>query len=145
MGVDLGTARIGVALCDPDQRLATSLTVLVREGDPAADRRALVRLAAEEEVVGVVVGLPLSLDGSVGPAARGALDEVAQLARALPGTAVDTVDERFTTVAAYQALGGAAGGRRRRVAARQQVDAVAAAILLQSWLDQRAAARSAER
>ncbi|MGH9123601.1 MAG: Holliday junction resolvase RuvX [Acidimicrobiales bacterium] len=172
MGIDLGAVRIGIALSDDGQRLATTVTTMVRKGDQEADRAALLQLVEAEEVVGVVVGLPLSLDGTVGPAARSALDEVAQLAGALRGVAVETVDERFTTVAAYQAMGagpgagrggptgpraggrsgsgragrGSGGGRRRRqVAARQQVDSVAAAILLQSWLDRRGGAGSAGR
>jgi len=80
------------------------------------------------------VGLPLSLDGSVGPAAQRVLDEVAELARTL-GLPVETVDERFTTVTAEQQLraSGVAGRERARV-----IDQVAAAVLLQAWLDRRA-------
>jgi putative Holliday junction resolvase len=79
----------------------------------------------------VVVGLPLSMDGSVGPAAEAALDEVGALRQALP-VPVETWDERLTTVSAERSL------RERGVRARDQrrtVDQVAAAVLLQSWLD----------
>lgn len=138
LGFDLGSVRIGVAITDTHQRVASALQVVARSGDPVADRRAMTLLVAEEEAVGAVVGLPLSLDGSVGPAAQAVLDEVELLAAAL-GVPIATVDERFTTVAANQAL--RAGGQRGRKA-RQRVDAVAATLLLQSWLERRHAARS---
>lgn len=137
LGLDLGSARIGVAITDTHQRVATGLRVVARGSDVAADRRALALIVAEEEVAGVVVGLPLSLDGSVGPAARTVLVEVELLGPAL-AVPIDTVDERFTTVAANQAL--RAGGRRGQKA-RQRVDEVAATLLLQSWLERRQAAR----
>jgi putative Holliday junction resolvase len=163
LGVDLGTVRIGVAISDRQQRVATALTTLARGQDRTEDRRALARVAADEEVVAVIVGLPMSLDGSLGPAARAALDEVSQLGKLLEssGVAVDTVDERFTTVAAYQALRSPAssgktspdqGGRQKAgragrsrtpgPKARQHVDEVAAALLLQSWLDRRLAVKA---
>lgn len=141
LGFDLGSARIGVAISDSDQRMASTLRVLSRSGDPAADRRTLALIVAEESAAGAVVGLPLSLDGSVGPAARSTLVEVDALGAVL-GVALDVVDERFTTVAANQAL--RAGGHRGR-SARKRVDAVAATVLLQSWLDRRRALRSAAR
>jgi putative holliday junction resolvase len=143
LGFDLGSARIGVAISDVHQRVASALRVVARSGDPAVDRRALALLAAEEEVAGVVVGLPLSLDGSAGPAARAVLAEVEALGRDI-GVPVETVDERFTTVVANQAL--RSGGQRGRKAGqrgRERVDAVAANLLLQSWLERRQAARGA--
>ncbi len=83
-----------------------------------------------------MVGLPLSLDGSIGPAARSVLDEADGLADAA-GIAVELHDERFTTVTAARSLqGGGARGRRTRKS-RQLVDQVAAAVMLQSWLDGR--------
>lgn len=137
LGFDLGSARIGVAITDTHQRVASALQVLARSGDRAADRRAMARFVAEEQAVGAVIGLPLSLDGSVGPAAQAVLDEV-ELLGAVLGVPVATVDERFTTVAANQAL--RAGGQRARQA-RLRVDSVAATILLQSWLERRVVAR----
>jgi putative Holliday junction resolvase len=139
LGFDLGSVRIGVALSDTHQRVASARDVVVRGRDAGADRRGLARLVAEEEAVGVIVGLPLSLDGSVGPAARAILDEVAVLEPVL-GVPVETVDERFTTVAAHQSL--RAGGRRGPKA-RQGVDSIAAALLLQSWLERRISAQEA--
>jgi putative Holliday junction resolvase len=133
LGIDLGTVRIGVAVSDAGQRLATGLTVITRSGDAGADRQAVARLVAAEDAVAVVVGLPRSMDGSLGPAARAALEEVDRLEEqlALP---VEAYDERLTTVAATQAL--RAGGTRGR-AVRGVVDQVAAAVMLQSWLDGR--------
>jgi putative holliday junction resolvase len=141
VGFDLGSARIGVAISDSHQRVASALDFVAVTGDVAANRRTLSRLVAEEEAVGVVVGLPLSLDGSVGPAARAVLDEIDALTPLLGGLAVETVDERFTTVAAHQAL--RAGGRRGSKA-RQRVDSAAATLLLQSWLDRRLGAASSD-
>jgi len=131
LGLDLGSRRIGVAVSDPEGRVATPVEVVARSGDQARDRRRLVALAGEWEAECIVVGVPFSLDGSIGPAAEAALGEVAAL-RAEAGVAVETVDERFTTVTAAQALREAGVPGRR---SRQVIDAVAAAVLLQSWLD----------
>jgi putative Holliday junction resolvase len=128
LGVDLGAVRVGVAVSDSSQSVATPLTTLSRSGDLGS---LLDRLVQEEEAVAIVVGLPLSLDGSVGPAALGVLDEVNKL-RQRVGVPVETYDERFTTVTASRAL--QATGRRGRKG-RQVVDQVAAAVMLQAWLD----------
>jgi putative holliday junction resolvase len=133
LGIDLGTVRIGVAVCDRGQRLATGLAVITRSGDPNTDRRAVARLVADEDAVAVVVGLPRSMDGSLGPAARAALEEVDRLDEEL-AVPVEAYDERLTTVTATQVL--RAGGTRGR-AVRGVVDQVAAAVMLQSWLDGR--------
>jgi putative Holliday junction resolvase len=135
LGLDLGERRIGVALSDPGRVLASPLTVLERRGgDRAADHRTVVELAREHEADTVVVGLPLSLDGTVGRAAQQVLDEVEQLrAVAEPaGLGVEVHDERLTTVTAEQAL---VEARMRREARRRLVDKVAAAVMLQGWLD----------
>jgi putative Holliday junction resolvase len=137
LGVDLGARRIGLALSDPLGVLAGPLTVLQRTGDPAADHAAILAAAVENEAVRIVVGLPLSLStGRVGPAAKATLAEVAELterAAALdPPPVVETYDERLTTVTAQRSL--ATGGVRARDR-RAVVDKVAAAVMLQSWLD----------
>lgn len=131
LALDLGSKRIGVALSDGDRRVATPLTVLHRTKDRQADHRRIRELVEEWEASAVVVGLPKSLDGSLGPAARGVLAEVEQLAATL-GVPVETYDERLTTVTAERQLRelDLTGPRRRQV-----VDAVAAAVLLQAWLD----------
>jgi len=134
VGVDLGTRRVGLARSDPSGRLASPWRVLHRTGDHAADRRALAEAVQEAEAATVVVGMPLSLDGRRGPAAQRAEMEIAALRAALEPhhVAVETVDERMTTVSAQAALR-AAGIRGRRH--RDVIDAAAAAVLLQAWLD----------
>jgi len=133
LGVDLGARRIGLALSDPSRTIATPHEVLRRSGDPAADRRAIVDTARRQDANVIVVGLPLSLSGGSGPAARAALEEVEAL-RAIAGDIEVTVhDERLTTVTAERALTEAG---MRREARRRVVDKVAAAVMLQSWLEQ---------
>lgn len=136
VGIDLGSRRIGLALCDSAGTLATPYGTVERSGDVALDHRRLAEHVAEAEAEIVVVGLPLSLDGSVGPAAQGVLAEVERLEEALP-VPVATHDERLTTVTAEAGLreAGVKGRARREV-----VDQVAASVILQSWLDARDAA-----
>lgn len=132
LGVDLGERRIGLALSDPSRLVASPHEVLRRSGDPVVDRRAIVDAARELGANVIVVGLPLSLSGHAGPAAKAALAEVEAL-RAVAGP-IDVVvqDERLTTVTAERALGEA---RMRRDARRNVVDKVAAAVMLQAWLE----------
>jgi putative Holliday junction resolvase len=131
LGLDLGSVRIGVALSDAGRVMASPLVVLKRSGSVEADRRAIARLVAEEDAGLVVVGMPFSLDGSVGPAAAAAQTEAEALAEALP-VPVETYDERLTTVSADRILAeqGVRGPARRKV-----IDKVAAAVMLQAWLD----------
>ena len=131
LALDVGTRRIGVAVSDGDGRVATPYEVVVRSGDRAADHRRVAALVAETGAGVVVVGLPLSLDGGLGPAARAILAEVEEL-RAGLGVEVVTWDERLSTVEAERSLRemGVRKGDRRRV-----VDQVAATVILQSWLE----------
>lgn len=133
VGLDLGSARIGVAVSDPSGVVASPHSVLKRTGSHVADHRAVAAVIEEYEAELLVVGLPRSMDGSLGPAATSALAEVDELSAALT-VPVETVDERLTTVSAERALRDmdVKGGARRAV-----VDKVAAAILLQAWLDGR--------
>lgn len=134
LGIDLGSVRIGIALSDPTRTVASPHAVLQRSGsDRAADHRAIAEMARAEEVTTIVVGLPLSMSGATGPAARAAEIEIDEL-RGLVGSEVEVVahDERLTTVTAERSLGAARMGRTRR---REVVDKVAAAVMLQSWLD----------
>ena len=131
VGLDLGTARVGVAASDASGTIATPREVLQRTGDPAADMAAIVRAVEELEAELVVVGLPLSLDGTMGPAARAAAAEVEALRSAL-GVRVETYDERLTTVTADRSLKEL---RMKAPARRRVVDKVAAAVMLQAWLD----------
>ena len=131
LALDLGSKRIGVAVSDRSGTIATPLTVVHRSGDVAQDHARIAALVAEEEAVRVVVGLPLSLDGSLGPAAKGARAEAEALAEVLP-VPVESFDERLTTVTAERALTEA---KMRGQARRRVVDKVAAAVMLQAWLD----------
>jgi putative Holliday junction resolvase len=142
LGVDLGEKRIGLACSDTSGVLASPLRVLLRSGDPRADRVAILDAAREAEAQVIVVGLPRSLSGREGPAARGARGEaaaLAELAEGAEGIRVELHDERFTTRDAQRAL--SAGGRSTRQQ-REMIDAAAAAVMLQSYLDsQRGSAR----
>lgn len=136
VGIDLGSRRIGMAVSDSAQTVATPVGAVTRSGDPDSDRRQIASVVEEYGAVGVVVGVPLSLSGKPGPAAAGALEEVRQLRAAL-GVEVETVDERFTTTVAAKGLraAGRKAGRQREV-----IDAAAASELLQTWISRRGAA-----
>ncbi len=136
VGLDLGERRVGVAVSDSGGAVAVPHSTLARTGDRAADRAAVAALVDELGAERVVVGLPLSMDGRRGPAARAAAAEAAALAAELAGraVAVETFDERLTTVTAERQLAGA--GRRGR-SRRRVVDQSAAAVMLQAWLDAR--------
>ena len=129
LGLDLGSRRIGVAVSAG--AVATPHSVLERARNRAADHAAIAALVEEVGAVRVVIGLPLSLDGKMGPAARAAAEEAEMLGDVL-GVPVETYDERLTTVTADRSLTslGLSGQARRRV-----VDKVAAAVILQAWLD----------
>jgi putative Holliday junction resolvase len=130
LGVDLGDVRIGVAISDDARRVAVPLGT-VHVGRPPGELKAIAGLVRENDVAVVVVGLPLSLDGSRGPRA-GLAEAFAEGLRAIVPVPVELHDERLTTVEAERGLR-AAGvpGRDRRAV----VDAEAARILLQSWLE----------
>ena len=131
LGLDLGERRVGVAVCDSAGTVATPVETLVRSGDAEADLRAIADQVREWQVEIVVVGLPLSLDGTEGPAATAARTEIDHLERLL-SVPVVSYDERLTTVIAERSLmeQQMKGPRRRGV-----VDQVAAAVILQSWID----------
>ena len=131
LGLDLGERRVGVAVCDSAGTVATPVETLVRRGDAEADLRAIADQVREWQVEIVVVGLPLSLDGTEGPAATAARTEIDRLERLL-SVPVVSYDERLTTVIAERSLmeQQMKGPRRRGV-----VDQVAAAVILQSWID----------
>ena len=133
IGVDLGSVRIGVAFAPADAAVAVPYEVLERSGTRARDHEALAGMVAEVAAEVVVIGLPTSLDGSEGPAAAAARAEAGEIAAALDVPVV-LHDERYTTVTAERILAdqGVRGPARRKV-----VDKVAAAVILQSWLDAR--------
>ena len=132
IGVDVGTVRVGVAASDPGGVLASPLATLARDPQGGADLTKLARLVAEREAVEVVVGLPRSMSGRSGPAARAAREYAQALAERIDPVPVRLTDERLTTVAATRRL--AEGGIRGRKG-RQVVDRSAAVLILQGWLD----------
>ena len=139
LGIDLGSERIGIAVSDRSGTIATPLSVLQRSGRRAIDHQRIAALVAEEEAELVVVDMPWSMSGRAGPAARYAAVEARQLGTVV-GVPVETFDERLTTVSADRILieAGLDAPRRRKV-----VDKVAAAVMLQSWLDGRRARQGA--
>jgi putative holliday junction resolvase len=135
VALDLGTKRIGVAVSDLSGTIATPRTVIQRSGSKTRDHQVIKALIVEEEAELLIVGLPLNMNGSYGPAAKGAVAEAAELASVV-GVPVETFDERLTTVSADRALMEANISATNR---RKLVDKVAAAVMLQAWLDGKAA------
>ena len=139
LGIDPGEKRIGVAVSDELGRLASPLTVIAHTS-LKADVARVGELASERKAERIVVGLPLNLNGSVGPAARRARRFANALRRNL-GLPVELWDETLTTVEAGLQLRSASShpersrGAEGTLARREEVDKVAAAIILQSYLD----------
>ena len=140
LGLDVGDRRIGVALSDESETLASGLETILRVG-PRKDPRAIGELVRRHEAGEVVVGLPRSLDGGLGPQAQKVLAFTDALRLVLKVPVVPW-DERFTSVIADQALREAEVRRRDRRAA---VDKVSAILILQSYLDYRKLADSEAR
>ena len=130
MGLDLGTKTVGIAVSDVGRTIATARTTL-RRTRLARDIEVLRALIAAEGIGGIVVGLPVNMDGSEGPRAQSARDTAARLADAL-ALPVAFWDERWSTVAAERSLLEADLSRRKRA---RVVDRVAAAYILQGALD----------
>lgn len=129
LGIDPGDARIGVARCDPAGILATPVET-VRRG--RGDLARIAALAREHEAVEVVVGLPRSLSGGEGPAARKVRSFAGALARRLGSVPVRLVDERLTTVSAQGMLRESGRSAKKQ---RSVVDQAAAVLILQHVLD----------
>ena len=135
LGLDLGAKGIGLAVSDPDRAFAFPAGFLARHGTPR-DLAALGELVRERQILRIVVGLPIHLDGRVGEEARAARAFGEALAEAT-GVPVEMFDERWTTVEAERSLRGTRAARVREV-----VDAVAATLLLRTWLARDAAGES---
>ena len=134
LGLDFGRARIGVAISDELQMLAHPLETIPANEEPASRVAEIVR---EKKVDHVVAGIPRQMNGQIGTAATEVLEFVEKLRAILPCPVV-TWDERLTTVAAHRALRDA--GKKTRHT-RRYVDQVAAQMILQTYLDRRAAQR----
>jgi len=131
LGLDPGARRIGVALADPTGTIASPHAVIDRRAEDVAD--AVQRLCSEYQVDLIVVGLPTSLSGHEGPAVEAARD-VGRIVAEATGLPIEYHDERFTTVTAEAAL---LEGGVRREKRRDVRDKVAAAVILQSYLDRK--------
>ncbi len=129
LGLDLGSATIGLALADDVLRTARALRTLRRRGDEE-DLAALRQVVEEYEVGRLVVGLPLNMDGSQGPSARRSRAFADRLGAL--GLPVELFDERLSTFEAQSRLRERGFSSR---AMRDKVDAEAAAVILQGWLD----------
>jgi putative Holliday junction resolvase len=132
LGLDLGDARIGVAISDPARRLAVPIGT-VHVGQPPGELTAVAALVRERGATLIVIGLPLSMTGERGGRASHA-ESFADALRSVVEVPIELHDERLSTVEAERALG--AGGMRGP-ARRRAVDASAAAVILQAWLDGR--------
>jgi putative Holliday junction resolvase len=148
LGVDVGSVRIGVAVCDPDGILATPLVTVLRDrtvprdktvprdatqgNDISSDMAEIARLVRVHEAIEVIVGLPINLAGREGPAAVAIRQYAETLKMAVYPVPVLFTDERMSTVAAARRLSerGVRGKRQRAV-----VDQAAAVEILQTWLD----------
>jgi putative Holliday junction resolvase len=131
LGLDPGERRIGVAISDATGTIATPVEFIDRKVRGYEQR--LQHLCSEWEITEIVIGLPLSLDGAEGPAAARVREFGVDVA-VVAGLPVLFQDERFTTVTAERAL--IEGGVRRRSRTSKR-DQVAAAVMLQSFLDKR--------
>jgi len=133
LGVDVGSVRVGVAASDPSGALAAPVATIARDlSDAGTDQHELSILAGERGAIEIVVGLPRSLSGEEGEAARLARAYATDLARLVMPTPVRLVDERLTTVESHRQLreSGRSGRSRRAV-----VDQAAAVLILQCALD----------
>lgn len=132
LGIDVGSARVGVAGSDPHGLLATPVRTLTRDAQGGADLDEVAALVTELRAVEVVVGLPRTLAGDEGAAAVAARQYARMVAERIAPATVRLVDERFTTVDAHRSLrdSGVQGRRHRSV-----VDQAAAVLILQAALD----------
>lgn len=130
LGLDVGTKTVGLALSDVTRTIASGLTTLARTKF-SADARRLLELAQEHGVGGLVIGLPVNLDGSHGPRVQATRAFTRNLAKLTPLPML-LWDERLTTAAAERSLLEADISRRRRA---EVIDKVAATLILQSALD----------
>jgi putative Holliday junction resolvase len=128
LGLDVGDSRIGVALSDPLGILASPLTIITRK-DVEADTEAVLGIIHQHEVASIVVGLPLSMDGSEGAQAEKVRAFAAGLSQR---TAIPVIfqDERLSTVQAKRVIRSA-----RKTGPGTRYDAAAAALILQAYLD----------
>ena len=139
IGLDLGSKTIGVAASDPDRRVAAPVETIARERF-GLDARRILDLAAERRAAGLVLGLPINMDGSEGPRAQATRAFARNLAR-LTALPIALWDERLSTAAVERALIAADASRAKR---RIVIDQHAAAYILQGALDRLSRQRPSE-
>ena len=130
LGLDLGDVRIGVAISDPDRRVAVPIGT-IHVGSPPGELFAIAELVREHDVALVVIGEPLSMDGTRGTRASHAA-AFADAVRAIVTVPVLLQDERLSTVEATRGLRDAGASAKRQ---RAVIDAAAAQVILQAWLE----------
>ena len=130
LGIDYGQKRTGVAICDEQELIASPVTVIAGQRDLISH---IARIAEREQVGAIVVGLPLNMDGSEGKAAKVTRKFGADLTHAL-GIQVLFHDERLSSFDAEQKLIETDFSRKKK---KKRIDAIAAASILQSFLDQK--------
>lgn len=130
IGLDLGTKTIGIAVSDPDRRLATGVETIIRQKF-AVDAQRILALCADRKAAGIVLGLPINMDGSEGPRAQSTRSFARHLAR-LTTLPIALWDERLSTAAVERDL---IAADARRSARKAVIDQHAAAYILQGALD----------
>ena len=130
LALDFGSKRIGVALSDPTGLLGSPLTTVIRTNS-RNDFNAILDLVTKHEIEIIVVGLPISLNGTIGPQAQKTLNFCDEL-RKMTSVPIETLNEQYTSAEAELRIRQSGGKPSRR---RGQIEALAAAIILQEWLD----------
>jgi len=130
LGLDIGDKRIGVAISDPEEILASPLATITREDDKKAIDD-IIKLVDQHDVERIVVGLPYSLDGSIGGQANKVMDFAERLSQ-YTRASMEVWDERLSTVAVERLLREAGNKKAKK---RERRDAAAAAFILQGYLD----------
>jgi putative Holliday junction resolvase len=133
LGVDYGERRIGLALSDPTGTIASPAGTLSRRAGKRPPWAEIERIVREKEVVGIVVGLPLNLEGAETPWSA-EIREFAEKLQARTGLSVHLIDERLTSVMAERAVRGS-GLRKSSREQKERIDETAAAIILQNFLE----------
>lgn len=138
LGLDYGGQRIGAAVSDELEVAAHPLPTIERDGQ---ELERIAELVQQRGVTRIVVGMPFRMDGTAGAQARVVRGFIKEVRKSLPGVEVVTMDERLTSAQAHKALSAMGASMRTR---RQNVDRMAAQIILQRYLDRRAAKRKQE-
>lgn len=132
-GIDYGKSRIGVAISDPDESIASPAGVIAGTGSASNDAKRIQAWAGQNEIEAFVVGMPFNMDGTIGPQAALTQSFVEQLSK-LDDRPVETADERLSSFQAdeFMSQAGLTSGKRKKLR-----DTLAAQVILQSFLDAR--------